>query len=239
MPEALRSTDPLAGNWVLLVMLAALGMLGWINLVSPKKWRLLVRSFFAVRLGRQSLRDELDLQDRTLIGLAVMASATTALFTYQFMVLVAHRPTGIGLWGELFAFSLILVFVQAALIRLAGRLFQADAGLPEYLYTLLLLHVVLGLALLPVAASIAWPHDVTTSATRPDEMLWRTWGLRIGVLLVALVTVFRWVRAAILGLGEGVPLRYVFIYLCTLEILPVALACQAALRLLPDPSHPL
>lgn len=239
MPETLRATDPLAGDWILLVMLAALGMLGWINLVSPKKWRLLTRSFFSFRLGRQSLRDELDLQDRTLIGLAIMATAAVALFGYQFTVLVAHVPPGIGLWAKLFGAFLLLLVAQVLLVRMAGRLFNADRGLSEYLYTLLLLHVVLGVALLPVTASIAWPHEVAISAVRPNEILWRVWGLRVGAALVALVTVFRWIRATILGLGEGVPLRYVLIYLCALEILPVALACQQALRILPDPSHPL
>ena len=185
------------------------------------------------------MRDELDLQDRTLIGLAVMATGAVALFGYQIAVLVGHLPPGLGLWGKLFGLFLLVLIVQILLVRLAGRMFQADGGLSEYLYTLLLLHVVLGVALLPITASIAWPHDVTTAAARPDEMLWRVWGLRLGAGLVALVTVFRWLRAAVLGLGEGVPLRYVFIYLCALEILPVALACQQALRYLPDPSHPL
>lgn len=239
MRETLRATDPLAGDWILLVMLSALGMLGWINLVSPKKWRLLVRSFLSFRLGRQVLRDELDLQDRTLIGLAVMASGAVALFAYQFTVLVAHLQPGIGLWAKLFGVFVALLVVQVSVVRLAGRLYQADGGLTEYLYTLLLLHVVLGVVLLPVTASIAWPHDVTTAAAAPGTILWRTWGLRIGLGLVGLVTVFRWVRAAVLGSGEGVPLRYVLVYLCALEILPVALACQQALRYLPSSPHPL
>jgi hypothetical protein len=228
MPETLRATDPLAGDWILLVLLAALGMLGWINLVSPKKWRLLVRSFLSFRLGRQALRDELDLQDRTLIGMVVMASAAVALFAYQYTVLVAHHSTGMGWWLELFLASLVLVVVRVLVLRSAGRLFQADAGLSEYLYTVLLLHVM-----------IAWPHDVTTRPLLPEGMIWRSWGLRVGLVVMGLVTVFRWVRAAVLGLVEGVPLRYVFIYLCALEILPVALAWQQALRYVPDPSHPL
>lgn len=229
MPETLRATDPLAGDWILLVLLAALGLLGWINLVSPKKWRLLVRSFFAFRLGRQSLRDELDLQDRTLIGLAVMASAAVGLFAYQFAVVMGHMPTGVGLWARIFGFSLLVLVGQVVLVRMAGGLFQVDGALAEYMYTIVLLQVVLGLCLLPLSASIAWPH----------RMEWRTWGLWTGLGLVGLVTVLRWLRAAALGLGEGVPLRYVFIYLCALEILPVALACQALMRLFPDPSHPL
>lgn len=229
MLETVRATDPLAGDWILLVMLAGVGMLGWINLVSPKKWRLLVRSFFAFRLGRQSLRDELDLQDRTLIGLAVMASALVALFAYQFVVLVAHGSPGIGLWAELFAAALVLLFVQVFLVRSVGRLFEADNGLAEYLYTFLLLHIALGIVLLPVTATIAWPYRVS----------WRTWALVTGLGLIGLVTAYRWLRAAALGVGEGVPVRYIFIYLCALEILPVALACQQAFRLLPDPTDPL
>ena len=228
MPETLRATDPLAGDWILLVMLAALGMLGWINLVSPKKWRLLTRSFFSFRLGRQSLRDELDLQDRTLIGLAVMASAVLALFAYQFAVLLAHVRPGFGLWAALFGASLVLLAAQVSLVRSAVRLFEGDSGLSEYLYTLLLLHVALGIALLPVTGMTAWPHHT----------VWRTWAIWIGFGLVALVTAYRWVRAAVLGMSEGVPLRYVLVYLCALEILPVALACQQTLRVLPDPYHP-
>ena len=228
----------MAGDWILLVVLAALGMLGWINLVSPKKWRLLARSFLSFRLGRQALRDELDLQDRTLIGMAAMASAALSLFAYQYTVLVAHHAPGIGWWAEIFGVSMLLLVVQVLLLAVAGVLFGADPGLSEYRYMLILMHVVLGVLLLPVTATIAWPHDVATAASRPEEMIWRSWGLRIGLGLVGLVTVFRWVRAAVLGLGEGVPLRYVFIYLCALEILPVALAWQQALRYVPDPSHP-
>ncbi len=228
MPETLRATDPLAGDWILLVMLAALGMLGWINLVSPKKWRLVVRSIFSFRLGRQSLRDELDLQDRTLIGLAVMASGMVALFAYQFVVLRGQAGAGLGLWAQLFIASLALLVVQVLVLRTVGHLFQADGGLSEYLYTLLLIHVGLGIVLFPITGVMAWPH-------RAD---WRPWALGIGLGVVAVATGYRWLRAAVLGLGEGIPLRYIFIYLCALEILPVALASQQALRLLPDPSHP-
>lgn len=229
MPETLRATDPLAGDWILLVILFVLGMLGWVNLVSPKKWRLITRSFFSFRLGRQSLRDELDVQDRTLIGLAVMASGTIALFAYQCLVLRGIARPEAMLWVEMFLGSLALLAVQALVLRAAGLLFAADGGLSEYLYIVLLLHVALGIMLLPVAGVLAWPHRAE----------WRLGAIFIGAGLVASITIYRWFRAAVLGLGEGVPLRYVFIYLCALEILPVALACQQALRIIHDPSHSL
>ena len=39
---------------------------------------------------------------------------------------------------------------------------------------------------------------------------------------------YRWFRAVLIGVGEGVPLRHVFLYLCTAEIVPVAIAIHSA-----------
>lgn len=229
MEETLRATDALAEDWILVVLLAVLGLLGWVNLVSPKKWRLLVRSFFSFRLGRQSLRDELDLQDRTLIVLLVAASASVSLFAYQVAIRTGGLPGGPGTWAQLFGGGLVLLVLQVLALRMLGLLFQVDGGLGEYLYTLLLLHVMLGLCLLPLTAGAAWPH-------RPE---WRTWALWAGIAVAAAITLYRWMRALVLGFSEGVPPRYVFIYLCALEILPAGLALHHALRLIPDPSHPI
>ncbi|HMU13789.1 MAG: DUF4271 domain-containing protein [Bacteroidetes bacterium] len=224
-----RATDALAQDWILVVLLAALGLLGWVNIVSPKKWRLITRSFFSFRLGRQSLRDELNLQDRTFIILLVAASVSVSLFAFQLAMRAGAVPGGPGEWGRFFAVAVALLVVQVLALRLLGLLFQADGGLSEYLYTLLLLHVMLGICLLPLSASIAWPHRIA----------WRSWALWTGLVVVAAITLFRWIRAVWLGLSEGVPLRYVFIYLCALEILPVGLALHHVLRLIPDPSHPI
>ncbi len=71
--DVLRGTDPLSGDWMALVVVLATGLLGWINVVAPKKWRLLTGTVFGLRLGRQSMRDEVDLQDRTLVALVLMA----------------------------------------------------------------------------------------------------------------------------------------------------------------------
>ncbi len=227
--DKLRAIDPLGADWTLLILLVALGTLGWINLVSPKKWRLLVRSFFSYRLGRQTLRDELDLQDRTLIGLAIMACGTIALFLYQVAVLRGGLVAGFGPWSRLFGVCLGVQVAQVLVVRLVGLLVEADSGLSEYLFTLLLFHVALGIVLLPIAGVMAFPHVFS----------WRAWLPWAGGLLVAVVVGFRWVRAAVVGLGEGVPLRYIFIYLCALEILPAALAFQHVRQLVPTPSHTL
>jgi hypothetical protein len=80
------------------------------------------------------------------------------------------------------------------------------------------LDVVLGLALLPLATVMAWP-------ARPE---WRDPACSIGLVLASAVLAFRWVRAVASGLGHGTPVRYVFLYLCAAEALPFALVLQRA-----------
>ncbi|MCB0774190.1 MAG: hypothetical protein KDB93_12540, partial [Flavobacteriales bacterium] len=64
---------------------------------------------------------------------------------------------------------------------------------------------------------------------------WLAWsGLGIGVA----VLLFGWVRAVVVGVGSGAPLRYIFLYLCALEMLPVALALQYARNIVPSLPHP-
>jgi hypothetical protein len=229
MEEVLRATDPLQAGWVALLMLVLVALLGWINLVSPKKWRLLGGSLFAVRLGRQTMRDELDLQDRTLVVLLLMAAGSIALFLHQFTVAVLGSPTGWPHWVRWFGMVAGVMVLQVLAARVTTVLVRADTGLSEQLYTNLLLHIDLGIALLPFTAVAAWPH----------HLAWRTPVLWAAMVLTALFTAWRWLRAAAIGLGEGVPLRYIFIYLCTLEFLPASILGQRLLRSIAlDPSTP-
>lgn len=214
--DVLRGTDPLSGDWMALVVLLATGLLGWINVVSPKKWRLLTGTVFGLRLGRQSMRDEVDLQDRTLVALVIMAMGVLALFLYQWGVLYGGSGQGSLIWARIFGLCLALFVGQVLLLRMLGLLFRGDGGSTEYMYTLLLLNVALGVALLPVVALMAWPH----------QPAWRPWIGELGLLLLGAMLVFRWFRALLCGRGGGLSTGYVLLYLCALEILPIALALQ-------------
>jgi hypothetical protein len=65
--------------------------------------------------------------------------------------------------------------------------------------------------LLPVVAVLAyrseWRH----------ELLWT------GMVILALLLLYRWFRGGWLGLSEGVPGRHILLYLCAAEVLPALL----------------
>ncbi len=211
--DHLRAIDPLNAEWVTIVLLAVVVVLALTNVSSPRKWRLLAQATFRMRLGRQTLRDEVDLRDRTLVGLLLLAVAVLAMFGWQADTLYAAGPgmtypEWLGLVGA-------VVVVQLLVLGVLGFLIHADGGLAEHIYTGLLLFVLGGMVLLPVVALVAYREE------------WRTGAVLTGMLLLLLLLVYRWIRGAWVGWGVGTPVRHIIIYLCAAEILPVLLLISA------------
>lgn len=222
----LRPSDPLNTEWVAIFFIAVVAALAWIHAISPRKWRLLVQSVSRLRLGRQTIREDVDLRDRTLIALLVIAAALIGLFSYQWSVNVGRVEPAWLHAVEAMMIVLVVITAQITLVRGAGFLFQADGGGEEYIYTFVLLVVALGLILLPIALLVAY---------RPE---WRPVLLAIGALAMALMVLYRWLRAVAIGSGSGTPFRYIFLYLCALEILPVAIAFRTLQQALPPDVRP-
>lgn len=225
--DQLRAVDALSSGWLAGILLLALGVLAWVNMVSPKQWPVLARSFGALRLGKHRLREDLDMRDRTLTGLVVLSTIVIAMFAYQILLYHGWIAHGFVEFGRILLVVAVVSLAQVAFLRAISVLPAADGGTEEYLYTVILMHVVMGLLLLPVVTVMSFPWRVA----------WREWAWIVGAAIITLTILFRWVRAATIGLGNGVPLRYIFIYLCALEILPVGLAIEYARQFVPPSPH--
>lgn len=216
--DELRAIDPLGAGWLAGVVLLACGALAWVNLTAPKQWEVLLHSFASVRLGKQRVRAELDLSDRNLALLLLTAILLIGVFAYEVSYFQGWGAAGLPAFGQVLLVTAIVVVAQMVLLRVIGSMAGADGGLEEYLRTVVVLNVGLGLALLPLAVAMAWPAWVA----------WRTPVCIAGLMLAVAVLLFRWVRAVAIGLGHGTPVRYVFIYLCAAEAMPFALALHYA-----------
>ena len=73
------------------------------------------------------------------------------------------------------------------------------------------------------------------AAYHPD---WRAALLPVGLALIALLVLYRWVRAAWIGLAEGASPGYIVLYLCAAEAVPLLLLVHALRSALPTPLHP-
>ena len=221
-----RPTDPLGGEWVLLLLVLLIGTLAWVNAISPRKWELLRTALFRLRLGRQTMREDLNIRDRTLIALLAIACMSIGLFLH--LAGVHHswlRPVWwLGL--EIMAALFVLALLQLLVLRIAAVVFRGDGGTQEYGYTIVLLLIVTGLALVPVDLLVlCWPT-------------WRSPLVIAGVVIAGALLVLRWVRAGLIGSGSGTGFGYVFLYLCALEILPFALLIGSLQQALPPDVRP-
>lgn len=226
--DALRATDGLAPDWLAGLLLLAVGVLAWVNMVSPRQWVVLARSFGALRLGRHRLREELDMRDRTLTGLAVLSTLVVALFVHQLFLYHGLVPAGALPYLQTLLVVGGALLAQLVVLQALRWLPSRDGGLKEYLYTTIVFHVVLGLLLLPVATVMAYPAEVA----------WRQPAWVVGLAVIGAVVLFRWVRAVVVGVGNGAPWRYILLYLCTLEILPAALVLEQLRDFVPPAHHP-
>ena len=97
------------------VLLLALGIIAWVNMVSPKQWTVLGRSFGALRLGKHRLREDLDLRDRTLTGLVVLSTLVIAMFAYQVLLFHGWIPHGIKEFGRILLMVAAVIVAQVVL----------------------------------------------------------------------------------------------------------------------------
>ena len=206
--------DALGAEWTTVLLLGVFAVLAWTNRTAARKWRVLARGLFRMRLGRQLMREEIDLQDRSLLVLLGVAVVVLGLFGWQAGVVFAGWQAGFGRFLGVAGAVALAVAARFLVLRLCSFLFQADGGVGEYLYTVVLLLVATALAVLPV---------VVVAAYRPDA---RDWSLPLGGAFVGAFLLFRWARALWIGVGEAVPLRYVLLYLCAAEVMPALLVMR-------------
>lgn len=232
--HSLRSTPGLEpqvrregpADWIFFVLFTSLSLIALIRMVYAKKLHTLVLAPFSARRMSQVIRDTDMLTPALKFYLQVNYLAMTSLAAYlvveQFTTLPDQIYTkGFFLYSILF---LLLSIFYALRIRLAtfwGHLFKENEMGYKYKLNHHLMSILLGLVLIPILASIVY---------FPPE--WLTISLIIGVILTGTFISIRLLKTIILGFTfRWYALVYIFLYLCTLEILPVLLLIKTIAKL--------
>lgn len=211
--DQLRYEDVLAADWVTGVLLALLLAIVWVNLVSPGQWWSFVGGVLGFVPERQAARIDPGGQDRMFLIPVLLGLFSTALLLWQLDAHVRgeeHRSYLFwsGAVAAMIVVHLVATRMLAVVLRDGGLLAQnTRQGLRSF--------VMAGLLLLPLLMVVAY---------RPE---WRTACLAVGCALLMMALIHRWVRTVRIGWTGGVPLRFIMIYLCAAEIVPVLLLMQA------------
>jgi len=200
-------------NWQIVIVVIVALLLGMVKAFSHNRFRLGLKALLNYGVAQEIIREEQVFFHRSNVLLTLAHTLTLSLFVYQIKMMVLNGTTD----SEGFSSFLIIVTgivivysVKYVFARLLSFIFNDLAIVSEYIFNVSLYNNLLGVLLTPfllVSYFTIFPFQ-----TLLNYMV---------VPLVLLVFLFRLIRLFIIGRSRGVLYVYIFLYICTLEILPL------------------
>jgi hypothetical protein len=201
--------------WIFSLLFTAFVIFVSLRVLYGKRFRQEVDAFFTSRAVSQMMREEYALSNRVSIGLSLLFLMLLSLFLFQCFSYYGYfgynNFTGPVFYFRICAFVVIAFALKLLVVRILGVLFKLEAVSNEYIFNIFLYHKALGLFLFPITIAIAFVREIPVHYT-----------IAAGWVLVAIVLVYRTLRSLLGGIQTaGISKYYLFLYLCTLEILPL------------------
>jgi hypothetical protein len=118
--------------------------------------------------------------------------------------------TPIALYSTLITAIIVMYLLKIALIRISGFIFKTGKEASEYISAIFLFINILGLFLLPVVICLAFIE-------KADPRIF----IYTGYFIIGSFLCLRLLKGLVIGFGSNrVSKFYLFLYLCTLEIIP-------------------
>ena len=211
--------------WISAILFTALVMYAWLRATYSKRLRQVLNAFFTSRMNLLE-REESAVSNRVSTALSFLFIVIISLFFYQAIafgiggVQQSFSPfygsSGILLYIKICFLAFTLYFVKMGLIYLLGLIFRAEKAASEYIFNIFLFNEILGLFLLPVTIIIAF-----LKLLPPDKLIYS------GLLVILVIFAYRIFRSATANQNQNISKYYLFLYLCTLEIMPLVAILKA------------
>jgi len=213
-----KSVQPVSGQFAIsLTLLGCMLMLAIVKFRQPVKFQFLTTSFYKGSSIIQPFQDGLIISSASAILMTVNSFVMLGLLGYysvvEFSVPLIAKSHWMG--GAEMAGLIILLVAASYLIKLmfvavSKLIIGADRGITEYRYNILFYVQHMGLVLLPIVLTLTFVDQ-----SSKEIVLYFTYGILL------LLYLFRLLKTILIGVRETVPLLYLFLYLCTLEFLPL------------------
>jgi hypothetical protein len=184
----------------------------WLYAMNRKRLNQVIKAFYINRYANQLAREEVSIGNRVTIFLSTLFVVTFALFISQ----VANYYGFFIEVGPLWLFIKIATVIIATYgikmlgVRVFGSIFQNQKDADDYAMTVFLFCNTLGLFMLPVVVGLAFARQIA-----PEIFIYS------GYFIFGSFLCIRLLRGIIIGLNSiRISKFYLFLYLCTLEILP-------------------
>jgi hypothetical protein len=196
-------------HWVTFVLFICLLLLAWVKAAYPKKLPLLVREVFT---------GELPIKEKSItppaVVLFIVFICCLTILILRILPFFLKKP--IENFGEEFfiigLFLLLFYVGKTVLLLLLGVIFDVQSYAWEYITEVYISAHFFGVLLLPLVAIMVYAYGIDHKVL--GEII---------LLVLGLLLVYRTIKMFILMTNKGLKVMYLFLYICALEIVPLAL----------------
>jgi hypothetical protein len=202
-----------SGDWITIVFLACLFILAWIQTSYSKRLTQIFHAVAQPHHVNQLEREGNLFKERITLGLGFIYYSIISIFVFLVFREYGSVPAGLNnltfaviIFAGLFLYQLL----KSSLVYASGIIFETTESARQYQLNILIFNYIMGVVLFPVAViSFYWNS---------------TFLLTTGIIIISLLLLYRLFRGILTGMtNKSYNLFYLFLYLCTLEILPLLL----------------
>jgi hypothetical protein len=208
-------------NWIALLIVAIMLLLGVLRVFYQKKFTLFLSASVSKRFSNQLIREENALTQGTSVMLTIIFFLAVSLFFY---LSLDDLNIKMGVVNDIQQFIIILTacigfyFLKIFLHKLSGYIFKVYKETDEYIFNQFIVIQVSGLLLVLWCVLMSYCSDIN-----------KQYVVFIGFSTLLLSFIVRMIKSlGISNMGSYSPV-YIFLYLCSLEILPLIIIIKLVL----------
>ena len=211
---------PFQPAWIFWIYLGMFIILAWIQVFYFHRFQLLIKANFSKRCLHQLIRDGDLFNERISIAMSILYVMSIAMVIFQVLKLLLHQSTFIIPDFQLFLLLCLAVVgfwaVKLLIMNFLTIIFKTEQTNNEYKLNILTTISFLGFLLLPILVFTVYL-----------QLSWLIYTC-LGIIIVA--SLFRLVKGFIIGISlTKFSYFFLFVYLCTLEILPLLVVAKLIL----------
>jgi hypothetical protein len=214
--QPLEATSQQQSTWAFWFILAGFFILTLTRFYYEKRLKLIGTAIFKRSAALQLIRESPIHGHQSFMPLLGIYIISLTLLIYQTIEITSGTSEGLSsllLFAGFLGAYIVVFLLKILVIWLISIIFKNPGTAAEYIQNILIFNLVLGIILLPLLLIMTF--------TLRDITLYIAFG--IALMLMAL----RFIRGIAIGLSDtNFSLIHLFLYLCTLEILPLAFAAK-------------
>ncbi len=216
LPQQMGSPE-FQNNWVFWILLAGFVILTTTRYYHEKRLKLLGSSIFKRSAALQLIRESPVYSHRSFFPLIIIYIISFTLLINQTAEILSPGYTEglktLLVFGEFLGMYVTFSILKIFVIWLTSVTFKNKETGREYIQNILIYNLVLGIILLPLLVLIIYGYH--------ELFLYLAGGMLVIMLFL------RFLRGVAIGLSDSkFSLFHLFLYLCTLEILPIVIAAK-------------